>query len=231
MKALGLVLVVFACGADAGLGPCAALAVAACLVTCGTTGPGYGLCVAGCTAAAACFDPKETKVELRNGTKMDMSMVPKGEHVKSGLYEDGKPIFTEVLETPVFKGKASYTTMSFEDNSSISVTDNHMMLVHDANKPYRLKSASKVTTTDAVQTGLKWMKVTGIQHSQREGKIDFKTRACTVLANDILTTTSCLDEDISAHMLSKFAFDTSDIESSEQAARQFAAMLSKNALV
>jgi len=155
-------------------------------VVAGTMGVG-----AACAAACTCFDV-ETTVETIHGTKF-LASVRQGDEVLT-VDENGKPMYTRVVENPLISGTYEFRTFTFDNHpNNVTVTDNHPMCLAGEGKCQPL-SADQVIVGQklALHSGAQ-ATVANITSSTRLGKYALMTETCTVLANGVVTGTVCMD--------------------------------------
>jgi len=115
----------------------------------------------------------------------------------------GASMWTKVLKNHRMEGDFVFTAVTVQDNSqsrTLAVTENHMFLkLH--NGTYSVVFAASVQKGDMVRHagGIGMVEKVGSFVATR--KFDLMTDACSVLANGILTTTSCEDVDRQKEML------------------------------
>lgn len=175
-----------------------------CMVACmnwcviaSATGPGapaaYSACVAGCAIACVCF-PTDMQVTTRDG-QVNVAEVNVGDEV---LTQDdaGLDVFTTVTQVDFIPGNFSFVSMTLDDDnhSVVTATDWHGMPVKTASGSTIIKEAAQVAKNDVLSVrGFGSASVVGVQRFAQAGKYSISTEACTMYANNVLTTTTCMD--------------------------------------
>lgn len=184
-----------------------ALCYAGCVLACeGIVGPGTGLigtpaCIGGCAAACTCFEP-ETEVTTSAGPT-PLSKIRLGDFVGT-LDFDGKLTYTEVEANVFMPGNISFIKFIFEEprRMELSVTEDHPMLV-STGYGYSFVPAHSVVVGQKMPTfPERNALVAEVQRTMARGKYVLTTEQCSVIANGILTGTTCVDNDRWVDMMS-----------------------------
>jgi len=171
----------------------------ACVVTvCGITGPipvgGPAICAAA-LLACACFN-ESTVLTTPNGTK-PITMILPGEEVSTADPVTGRDMWTRVLRNNVVEGHSAFkavTVHSGNDQHTLAVTENHVFIRLEEDN-YNLVTAAQVSVGDMVRHARGLGRVERLSSFVAPRKYDLATDDCTVLANGVLTTTSCENKD------------------------------------
>lgn len=175
-----------------------AACMAGCMSWCSTAsigGPGtYSSCVAGCAIACVCF-ADDTQATMRDG-QTGLAHIKVGDKV---LTQDdaGQDVYTTVTQVDYIPGNFSFVALTLNDanRSMLTTTDWHGMPVKTNLGSTMIKEAAKVVEADVLSVrdfGL--ASVVGIRRFTQAGKYSISTESCTMYANNVLTTTTCMDE-------------------------------------
>jgi len=202
MKCLPLALALLIIQGDGAGSVGYVLCMAGCMNWCvvaAATGPGapaaYSACVAGCAIACVCF-PTDMQVTGRDG-QVNVAGVNVGDEVLTQDAE-GRDVFTKVTQVEFIPGNFSFVSMTLDDrdHSVVTATDWHGMLVKTASGPTVVKEAAHVAEKDVLLVrGYGSASVVGTRRFTQAGKYSISTEACTMYANNVLTTTTCMDAD------------------------------------
>lgn len=180
-------------------------AYAACVVTIcgisGATGPGAPPICAAALLLCACFD-ESNELSTRNGT-VSIANVQPGVEVLTMDPVSGASMWTKVLKNNRMEGDFVFTTVTIQDQSerhTLAVTENHMFIkLHEGT--YSIVFAASVQVGDMVRHAGGAGRVEKVGSFVAPRKFDLMTDSCSVLANNVLTTTSCEDVDRQNEML------------------------------